>query len=188
MIVNLDIVKKYMNIVDNADDNFITLIINAVNDVIDNSINQNIMAKDVTLNFDGNDSCLYLIPQFPVNSITTLKYRDYPNTTWQTLVADSDYYSTTKNGLTELYYSIGFYPETEFELAMNTGYVTAPADVQLIAIQMVKNYYDESTKGKDRLGVSSVSEAKQMSTINTTYINLTPKWEAMLSPYRRPVL
>lgn len=176
-----------MNIANNEDDNFITAIINGVSERINGYCNQNIETADKTLYFYGNGSNHYLLPTFPVNTITSLKNRENPGVTFTTLVLNTDYYTTVKGQLTELYYPFGFIPTVEFELKYNTGYSTVPADVVMVALQMIKVTYDESVKGNNRLSINTINESKGGTTISTQFIDLTPKWKSELNKYRVPV-
>ena len=187
MIISLETAKNFMNDTSNANDSTITALIKAAEEIINGMINQNIMIKTVTYRFTGNNSDRYVIPRFPVNSITSLKYRNNPSETWETLTVNTDYFVTADEKLTEIYYSVGFYSNVEYQIVMSTGYATAPDDVRLVAMQMVKVFFDETPKGDDRLAVTSVSEAQQMMTVNKVYKDLAPAWQRLLSPYTIPV-
>ena len=83
---------------------------------------------------------------------------------------------------------MGYCYKYEYKLVFNSGYTTLPADVELIIYQMFKIAYDESVPGKDLLGVSTVTENKLNISVATQHIDLTPRFQKDLAPYRIPVI
>ncbi len=187
--MNIEKIKRYLNIENNDNDNFFEILLSAVIKKIDNYINQNIQAAENTLYFNGNGSVYYIIPYFPVNSVTSLHYRTAPNEAWTELTNNTDFYLANKGTiLTEIYYEMGYCYKYEYKLVFNSGYTTLPADVELIIYQMFKIAYDESVPGKDLLGVSTVTENKLNISVATQHIDLTPRFQRDLAPYRIPVI
>lgn len=189
MLISIDLAKRSMDIEANTDDNFLTEIIEMVNARIDTYLNQNIIAQSNTHYFTGNNDVYYIVPYFPVNSITSLHYRALPSESWVELISGTDFFPTSEaKNLTKLFYNMGFYHSYEYKLVFNSGFADIPADVKHVALEMVKVAYDSTAKGKDRLGVGSLSVNKGNISETTQFIDLTTKWKTELSSYRVPVI
>ena len=74
MLVTLADMKAYLNIEssDTAYDDIITDMINAVGAQFDNYTNRTLEADDYTLQIDGSGLDHIFLPDYPINSITSL--------------------------------------------------------------------------------------------------------------------
>jgi hypothetical protein len=59
-----------------------------------------------------------------------------------------------------------------------------PEIIHQVAVEMVSELYEESPHKRNRLGVQSEGKGMNGVTSTTTFYQLTPRHEKLLSPYR----
>jgi hypothetical protein len=166
-------------------------IISYTGGLIQGYCNQAIEATTETIVFNGNGTNLYTFTNFPVNSITSVRYRITPANAWITL-ATTDYTLINSGSLHQIYFSQKNIKGTaNYEVVFNYGYTVIPQDVQITALEIASLIWKDTdiqggAKG-GRLGLASVSEGGingvSASTSFKDYWNT--KWRQVLLSYKR---
>ena len=192
-LITTDALKQYlaMDLNTSTYDDQLDSIISYTGGLIQGYCNQAIEATTETIVFNGNGTNLYTFSNFPVNSITSVRYRITPANAWITL-ATTDYALVNSGALYQIYFTQNNIKGTaNYEVVFNYGYTVIPQDVQITALEIASLIWKDSdikggAKG-GRLGLASVSEGGingvSASTSFKDYWNT--KWRQVLLSYKR---
>lgn len=192
-LITTDALKQYlaMDLNTSTYDDQLDSIISYTGGLIQGYCNQAIEATTETIVFNGNGTNLYTFTNFPVNSITSVRYRITPANAWITL-ATTDYTLINSGSLHQIYFSQKNIKGTaNYEVVFNYGYTVIPQDVQITALEIASLIWKDTdiqggVKG-GRLGLASVSEGGingvSASTSFKDYWNT--KWRQVLLSYKR---
>lgn len=140
-------VKGYLNITNSTDDTLLSRLITAASSFIEKILSRTFTAANYNEFYDGNDGATFLLPYYPVNSITSVTI----DTQVIPLAPDS-----ISNGYGSNVYGVFLrgYKFTKgyqnVQIAYNAGYSVIPLDIEDECIRLVALRY----KYKDRIGVS----------------------------------
>lgn len=192
-LITTDELKSYLAMDANVStyDDQLDAIIAYTGGLINGFCSQSIEAKAETIVFNGNGTNLYTFTNFPVNSITSVRYRITPADAWTTLTS-ADYALIKSGSLHQIYFSQKNIKGTaNYEVVFNYGYTVIPQDVKVTALEIAALMWKDTdimggTKG-GRLGLASVSEGGlngiSASTSFKDYWNT--KWRQVLLSYKR---
>ena len=192
-LITTDALKQYlaMDLNTSTYDDQLDSIISHTGGLIQGYCNQAIEATTETIVFNGNGTNLYTFTNFPVNSITSVRYRITPANAWITL-ATTDYALVNSGALYQIYFTQKNIKGTaNYEVVFNYGYTVIPQDVQITALEIASLIWKDTdiqggVKG-GRLGLASVSEGGingvSASTSFKDYWNT--KWKQALLSYKR---
>ncbi len=184
-VITKDTAKDFMNILVTDYDTILDHLVSVASETIETYCNQPVVQDLVTMNFKGNAKAVKFMDYFPVQSINAIQYQTDIGEDW-TAVDSSDYELYEDCGAAYVYYPTGFSSAYRYKIGINTGYSSAPYDIQQIATEMVADLFKKSdVNGDGRLGVDSITN-NQINVVQTTkYIDLNKSWQDRLSKYRR---
>lgn len=191
MLIDKVQLKDYLDIQTQEYDPFIESIITNNTKIIENYISQPIEATDITRYYDGNDSNMIMIKEFPVNSISRLEERSTSSATF-TALATTDYFLLKGQDITHIYNCNGFTKGiSNYKAVFNVGYSSIPEELQQVCIEMSAITFKESAQDGGlkggRLGVLSLSENVSGISTQTQYKDKWKDWERIMQPYKLPL-
>ena len=186
MLVTLADMKAYLNIEssDTAYDDIITDMINAVGAQFDNYTNRTLEADDYTLQIDGSGLDHIFLPDYPINSITSLHIDTDRVFGDDAEISTSNYVKYDASGKITLVSNswwCGKFPAEAqcVKIVYNAGYITTagdtynlPADIYKACKDQVKYLYRKWQNSEE--GLSSYSTVNNAVTLveNTALIKL----------------
>ncbi|HZV12295.1 MAG TPA: hypothetical protein VFA55_03705 [Candidatus Kapabacteria bacterium] len=184
-LIDISTLKSYLNITSTTYDTVIDELQSFVDGRIADMCNQSILQTTATYTFNGNGMVMKVLPNFPVTALSSLSIRSSLTNGWVSVgTLGTDYELTDDN---RVYYPAGFVGGIRNYQAVYTyGYVTAPESVQQVALEMCDIIYKNSDiKGnpESRLGRGNISFSEGGVTQTKSFLDLDPKWRAMLKPY-----
>lgn len=192
-LITTPVVKSYLNIqsTDPGYDAFFEIAIAAASNRICRMINQDVMTHTNVTLLNGNGSQLMSIynADFPIQSLNSLEYRAGINEDW-TALTSLDYTTLNNGAVWKLYAENGFYNGTyNYRVTYNAGYTDIPAEIRMVAIEMVATAFKESDMNGGAHGGSlnyqSISENIAGISTSTTYRNMQAHWRDLLSKFRK---
>lgn len=147
-------------------------------------------AVDLLGSYDGDGSCWLNTQNYPINSITTLKYRTAPNSAYTNIITNaSDSISanvviyTTGIELYNYRFPVG---SQSIQIYYNAGYSTIPDDLKMIAIEAVIDKIKQFNvvDGEQRLGIST----KNTQGGTETYVSIAPQHKLILDRYKKRLI
>lgn len=183
-------VKAYLGISGSDKDTLIGTFISDVSLWIEEFTGRKIASQTVTGEIGNGSGTEYHVPKYvPVTAVTTLQDRETPDDSWADIVSDSDHILVDQvNGdYIELYGDIFPAGSSNIKLTYTAGYSTVPNTIKQVAYEMVAIRLRESNDpalGQNRLGMASNSSSQSGVNYSKSYIDLMPKWEKILRPYR----
>jgi hypothetical protein len=195
-IVTLNSVKSYLNEPDDALDSFLEEWIDLASGRVEEYTGKKIQPVSIEEVLDGKGGEVLWPKYWPVSGLVggnesaklgNLQYRNSATEGWTDLLTDIDL--------------VLFDPKMPFEITLldgNTfpsgranirveyiaGYDPIPADLQQVVIEMVAKAYQQSKHGEGSLGVASKSVGSAGVSPSTSFLDLEPKWKAVLDRYR----
>lgn len=161
---------------------------------------------------DGTDSLKLCLPYYPIVRISgnapgtkaNLQYRDTVAGGWLDIFstqADFEAYlfiDPIENWKLEILEGVATFPYGRRNLKVSwfAGYETIPGEITQVCLEMIadlRNQFaitaDGNTGliGKNRLGLSSMSDSLGGGSSTTSFLNMNDRWAKMLSPYRKLV-
>jgi len=195
-IVSLGVVKSYLKISDNTQDDNLQTWINMVSDSIERTIRGPVAAQvfqDELHDGDGKSRIsVFNTPLISLqhNSPEDVMYREDPLGDWAVLEEEVGYIiiKAEKPWHIHLYQSI-FPPGTQnIKLCYRAGYETIPGAIMRVCMEAVAEIFKQSNQGSGRLGQS----ARAITTghnggATDNFIELADRHHAMLAPFVRPM-
>lgn len=186
MLPILNLVKSYLNISNNNNDDLLEDLINITQVEIENYCKQPIALTTKYLEnllIDGKD---LIIPYTTPVSIIKVEYRDYGQSTYTEV--DSSSYEYFMNGLVKKLriLNLSYINNLIWRITATVGFDenTLPLDVLNVALQMTVKKFNDSVKGRNDLGKASVSTSQSGASATTSYRDLYPEWYRLLTPYK----
>jgi len=166
-------------------DALIGRLIDSVSAEIKSICNQPIEAEAVTLYFAGNGKATKRLNYTVPLTYTSLAYRDDPTDSWTSITSGVTLY--TQDGLWYLW-NDDTYASPFYKAVITAGYATAdvPDDVVNVGYQMMKDlwYLLPFAAQGERFGVASITEAQAGVTFGKGLLDMRPRFERLLMPYR----
>jgi hypothetical protein len=195
-IVSLGVVKSYLKISDNTQDDNLQTWINMVSDSIERTIRGPVAAQVFQDELhDGDGTSRISVFNTPLislqhNSPEDVMYREDPLSNWAVLEEEVGYIiiKADKPWYIHLYQSI-FPPGTQnIKLCYRAGYETIPGAIMRVCIEAVAEIFKQSNQGSGRLGQS----ARAITTghnggATDNFIELADNHRMMLAPFVRPM-
>lgn len=190
MIVTLNEVKEYLNIdtTNSEYDNILTTLIVSASKEIERLCNQPIEVNDMVEIINGTGNQYYRFSYFPINSITSIKYRSNINQNFDDITAiDSNSYTLLKDGnLYVIYYEDSFKTgRYNYEIKFSQGYTVVPDEIKTIASEMVQVAFRKTNYKEGTLDVSQFTQNIRAIIHTTQYKNMWDEWLRRLSNFRR---
>lgn len=182
-LVSWEKVKSVLDL-DDEDQAKYERLINAASSVANRFTGRKLAGRDYTITMDGPGTKELILPEYPINSITSIYVdtaREFGASTEIT-----DYLSYTDEGI--LYYESGFPSIRQcVRITYNAGFpvetgntvCTAPEDVQIAVIEIIK-WYEERLSGS-AVGVRAIQNPDGIATQFELDIPLSAKMK--LAPY-----
>ncbi|MCY6957883.1 head-tail connector protein [Clostridium brassicae] len=173
-LVTLEELKQWLNIdqSDTSKDIILNIYINGVSEMIIGMIGRNILAEDHIEKYAGTNSNALILKNYPINSVTSIKYI-IDNAVYRELDS-TEYDINSKSGI--LYKDLVWgkiggsslmsqrinYPRRHIRIEYNAGYAEVPADLKLLALQLIKSQLgiDSSEGASQGLKSYSISDVK----------------------------
>lgn len=172
--------KDYLGIKDNNSDSFITDLISYCQEYILNYINQPLLTSTSQYIFEGNDSEYRVLKYFPIQSLTSLKFKTNQLSTLTDCDATKYSLITTEEG-TKLYFDSKFLKNTFYQVTYVYGHTSVPVDVQGVLIEMVAIGFKNSN---ERIGLQSINQSVNGISATTQFKDEQPKWNKILNKYK----
>jgi hypothetical protein len=197
MINGITNVKTYLNIgiTDTSYNSILSNLISEVNKEIINRCRQEIEMTTQTINFgyiDTQNKDYYMLPNFPVDSLVSLKTRTNPLDTFVDVAAGL-YTLDQKGGIGYIYYPNGFIENYEYQATFRYGYNTVPYDIEQIGIEMLAIKFKESENRGGiqggRLGLNSINENSSQGIASTVaFKDMNERWNNVIKFYRNVIV
>lgn len=193
-LITLTDLKDFLGLTDITHDILLSRIIERVSSVFDDETRRKLAARDYTYDstsadydpdnavLDGNGRDRLALPQYPVNSLSTLKINTFE------IDERADVFSTgwvldRKNGIITLAGYLFTEGLSNIDLVYNAGYATVPADLEGAAVEQSAWVFKQSTPGGALLGVSGKTLAD--GSIQFTSKELLPSVRATIERYKK---
>lgn len=195
-LTSLANLKEYLNITGDGNDTLLENLVDRATELIENFTNRKLKARDYHYDsdesaydsdnavMDGNDRDRMIMPQHPVNTVTTVRINTLSISVRST-VFDTGYVLDKKNGIIFLagyIYTLGI---KNIEFVYNAGYSTIPEDLEQACIEQAAWMWRQSTPGGAMLGVS----AKTLADGSVSYAtkDLLPQVRRVLERYKKRI-
>ena len=176
-LVNWDQVKKMLDFQDSQKEK-IEFLINAVSQLANQYTYRKLRARDVTLQLDGRGASSIMLPDYPVNSVTSVfvdSARIFSPSTEKEVA-----FLNKESGICYINESIPSVPGCVL-IQANVGYETIPEDLQLAVLEMIK--HAATRMGSGNIGVKSVAAPEGIST--SFELTIPAYARRILSTYKR---
>lgn len=170
-------VKNYLNITSINSDTLLSSLITSASAYIENWTNRVFSSSSNTAKFNGNNSHIMMLKDYPIISVTSVK-------------VGNTYYSAS-DGMSVGYvaddvaiYLIGAIYEkgySNIEISYTSGYATIPADIKQVCIDLVAYKFKET----DRVGILSKTMAGEVVSFDSK--DLKDQSKNILNNYNRVV-
>lgn len=132
--------------------------------------------------FDGNDRDKLVLPQYPINSVTTLRINTIEIAV-RGDVFDTGYVIDKKRGILMLAGYLFTSGLRNIEVVYNAGYSTIPEDLEHACIEQAAWMFRQATPGGGLLGVAGKTLAD--GSISFTARDILPQVQLVLNHYKR---
>ena len=202
-IVTLETIKSYLNQPDDACDTFLEEWIDLASGAVeeypaDAFPRKKVQPIAVSEILDGRGG-LYLRPTYwPViglvgaddaTKLANLQYRESVTDAWVDLLDDVSYYRISPRHPERIELLDGFvfpFGTQNIRAEYLAGFNPIPADIQTVVIEMVAKAFQNSRLGEATLGLSSKGSGMSGQSGSTSFLDLEPKWKAVLDRYKAP--
>jgi len=193
-LTSLANLKTYLNISGTTNNTFMETLVDRATALMEEYTRRNLKARDYSYDsdsedydkdnavMDGNDRDVLILPQRPVNSLTTLRVNEQAISE-STGVYVCGWMIDKKRGMVRLRCYLFTKGMDNVELAYNAGYSTVPDDLEQACIEQAAWMYKQSPVGQGLLGVSSRS--LQDGSISYTAKDLLPQVKLVLQNYKQ---
>jgi len=194
-LVSLDELKEYAGINSSDHDGLLEKIVNRTTSLFESSTRRKLKARDYSYDPDdaaydpdnavlnGNDRDRISLPQYPVNSIATLKVNDMEIDERETIYSCGWVIEDRAAGIVTLSCYIFTKGLKNIELAYNAGFSTVPDDLYEACLEQAAWFFKQSPAGANLLGVA----AKNLpdGSISYTTKDLLPYVQRRLNHYKK---
>jgi len=193
-LTSLANLKQFLNITGSGNDAFLENLVDRTTDLFENLTNRNLKARDYSYDsgaaaydpdnavFDGNGMDTLILPQYPVNNVTTLRINE-TEIDERPSIYGCGWVLDRKNGILHLVCYVFTGGRQNIDLAYNAGYSTVPEDLEQAVIEHAAWLWRQSTPGGAMLGVSSKSLAD--GTITYMGKEMLPQVSMVIHKYRK---
>ncbi|MBE3140883.1 MAG: hypothetical protein IMZ53_09900 [Thermoplasmata archaeon] len=200
-IVTLDEVKDFLGIslTEDEHDDFLQKWINYFSTQIEGNINNKVVSQLISSEItDGTDRYCLRTKYYPIVSVTLLQY--LLDDVWTDLLADLTDFTTYRlnnpavnesstNDSFNIEMIDDYFPEgiLNIKASYYAGYSTVPADLQLVCLEKVVEFFKNSNRhgGGSRFGQQSVAIAIGGGSQSTTYKDMTKRHNDLMLPFKR---
>jgi hypothetical protein len=200
-IVSLESVKSYLNITISDLDTFLEEWIDIASGVVEGYLNCKVQPTDVEEVLNGNGKTYLYTSWYPIldlsgatdaEKLANIQYRSAILEAWVDLLTNINYVKIDSNKpwfIKIIEEANESFPlgESNVRVKYKTGYDPIPAELQMVVTEMVARAYKESNNGQSALGLSSRGMGQGGGSDSVSFLDLTPRWEKLLNPYRRLV-
>ena len=195
-LTSLANLKSYLNLSITTHDTMLEDLVDRATELAENITNRKLKARDYHYDsdesaydadnaaLDGNDRDRIILPQYPINSVTTLRINTMAIDARGT-VFDSGYVIDKKNGIIILAGYIFTGGIKNIELAYNAGYSTVPEDLAQACIEQAAWMFKQSSAGSSLLGVNNKNLPD--GSVSYTADDLLPQVRMVLERYKRRI-
>lgn len=171
-------VKLWLSINDTNHDTIIAALILSVDSFVNMYCNRTIEAASYTHYFDGNGSKEMFLPEYPINSITSIHDDTERAFGAAALIASTDYVFYKESGRVVLFQG-GYFTEgfQNIKVVYNAGYSSVPAAIEQAAKEIVAYMFKI---GKTKMRTVSVEEEVQQ------FLDENDHVRRILDSYRKP--
>ena len=178
-LTTLDDVKTWCGVNTTEYDTLLTDYINAVSWQFNTYTNRKLKARDITAQYDGDGSNTMVLPEYPVNSITSIHIDTDREFTSDTEVTD---YVFHENGLVTLDSNYFNTTVKANKIVYNAGYDTIPYDLVMACKDQVKWLFRRHRNNQE--GIHTETSLNGNTTVTETGEILTTSLE-VLKRYRK---
>lgn len=178
-LTTLDDVKTWCGVNTTDYDTLLTDLINSVSWQFNSFTNRKLKARDITAQYDGDGTNTMVLPEYPVNSITSIHVDTDREFTDDTKVTDFVFH---ENGLVTLDTNYFSKIVKANKIVYNAGYSIIPYDLQVACKDQIKWLFRRHRNNQE--GVQSESTLNGSTTITEAGEILTTSLE-ILKRYRK---
>ena len=200
-MITVSEIKDFLYITDTGQDTWLTTQITNVQAEIEGYCRAEFDSTDRSEILDGDGSRRLYLRHYPViqlsiaaspadaDILASLQYRGTPDDAWADIEDDVDFIFTDSAwSYVEFYSAIFPFGVKNIKAVYKSGYTTIPADLKLVATEMVAMLWKKSNRsGIALLGESSKTTSGIATTTTRQLLDMDPKWKRVLNRYRRLV-
>ena len=190
-IISLNDVNEYLSTTSSSASlsTFYSNCISRVSDQIEAYCQLPIASQSFRGLYSGNGTNELFLNNYPIVSVSSLKYRNNPTENWQSIISSGSISGNCiihpyKLELYNYYFTCG---SQNIEVVYNAGFTNIPNDIKQVAIEMCAIIYKESSFSKSgdgsRLGISTINSGS--TNFGTSYLSLDERHEKILDKYRK---
>ena len=168
-------VKAWMGITSTDHDAVLTRLISAASNYIQSWLNRDLFAADCTERFDGTGTAMLVLPNYPVQSVTSVKVNGVVVPAG-TDSSDGYFYNTDGIKLRGYRFERGV---SNVLVSYRGGFESIPAELEQATIELV------SLRHKERERIGIVSKGLAGETITYTQRDFTASIKTVLSQFKR---
>ena len=174
-LTSLTNVKNELEITSTEYDTILNLLISNISQVIETLADRRLEAVSLTEYYDGDNTNVLILREYPVNSITSITVNDDALTT-----DDYELYDTIGKIVFDSVITEGV---RNIVVEYNAGYTTIPDDLEMLARKLVIEAFrmkDNPQHKSERVGAWSVTFAKSLLLENQMYYNILEKYKRVV--------
>ena len=184
--------KAYMGLSGSDKDTIIGTFITDASTWIEEYLGRKVVASQTVTEEVGNGTGTeYFTPKFPpVTAVSTLKSRGSPTGSWAAIVSDSSniLIDPINGDFVELYGTTFPAGRSNIQITYTAGFASMPNEIKQVCYEMVAVRFRDSNDpglGANTIGLDSHSRSSSGgSSTSKTYLDMIPKWEKALAPYK----
>jgi len=197
-IVTLAEVLQYMNLnqgqttpTGQSWDDILEAWIDSISGEVESFIHNKVQVSEVTEHIDGDGSGYIYPTYYPVQSVTSLEWRDGNGSTYTDVATDATAFFVHPERRACIYLLDGSaFPVGvgNIKAVYTAGYEDTSAEfaeIKNIVLEMISWMKDESKSGDSRLGLLSVSSNSMGVSDTKSYADMKRKWQDRLSKYKK---
>lgn len=137
---------------------FCEYVISYVSDSIESYCNKAIKEQSFTGYYDGDNCYKLYTDNYPINSVTSLQYRNYPSESYKDIVSNISQEVFLYSNYIELYWNIFPSGNKSIKISYDAGFNVIPGVIKLVALEMCQMTYDNAKFGNNFLGLKSSND------------------------------
>lgn len=195
-LISLEELKAYLNLTVSTSDTLLEGLIDRTTSLFEDFTNRYLKARDYSYDsesddydpdnsiLDGNDRDQIILPQYPINSVTTLRINEVAIEARDSLYSFG-YIIGKKTGILRLSGYVFSPGMANIELEYNAGFDSMPDALKQACIEQAAWKYKQSAPGGALLGVNSKNLAD--GSISYTAKDLLPEVKMVLEKYKKRI-